>query len=168
MRKEQRFFTIGVYESSETSFFQTLQKYEIDTFCDVRQRRSMRGSLYAYVNSTALQRRLGLLGIRYIHNKSLAPSQEIRAAQQTMDKTLGQQKRLRQFLSEDFIQRYQTQCLADFKPLSFVQSIGLDAQNIVLFCVERYPQACHRSLIAQRLAQEGFKVEDITAWEFSS
>lgn len=55
--------TIGVYGFNEADFFQAVQDAGIDTFCDIRMRRSMRGSQYAFANSTYLQQRLYDLGI---------------------------------------------------------------------------------------------------------
>ena len=52
------FFTIGVYNSTEKEFFEKLTQNNIDTFCDIRQRRGVRGSKYSFVNSNRLQQRL--------------------------------------------------------------------------------------------------------------
>ena len=46
-----KIFTIGVYNSSETHFFDKLKNNHIDVFCDIRQRRGVRGRKYAFVNS---------------------------------------------------------------------------------------------------------------------
>ena len=59
------FFTIGVYNSTEQEFFNKLTSNEIDTFCDIRQRRGVRGAKYAFVNSNRLQNKLKELNIRY-------------------------------------------------------------------------------------------------------
>jgi hypothetical protein len=67
--------TIGVYGFDKNSFFQALLDAKIDTFCDIRLRRGMRGSTYAFVNSASPQRRLSELGLRYLHIKDLAPNQ---------------------------------------------------------------------------------------------
>ena len=67
-------FTIGVYGSVEESFFNTLIDNKIDTFCDIRQRRGVRGSQYSYVNSNYLQTKLNELGIRYHYVKELGLS----------------------------------------------------------------------------------------------
>ena len=72
------FFTIGVYNSTENSFFEKLTKNHIDMFCDIRQRRGVRGSQYRYVNSNYLQAKLRELGINYMYIKELAPTSEIR------------------------------------------------------------------------------------------
>ena len=79
-------FTIGVYGSTEESFFGALVENEIDLFIDIRARRGMRGSKYSYVNSTVLQAKLRKLGIYYAHLKELSPTKKIRALQWQADK----------------------------------------------------------------------------------
>src|SRR5947209_18163276 len=96
--------TIGVYGFDKDRFFQALVDAKVDTFCDIRLRRGMRGSIYAFVNSESLQRQLGDLGIRYIHIKDLAPTQAIRAKQMLEDERLGLAKRTRITLGQAFIQ----------------------------------------------------------------
>ena len=81
--------TIGVYGSTENSFFKTLVDAQIDVFCDLRQRRGVRGSKYAYVNSNYLQNKLYSLGIGYTHIKELAPSIELRKKQKVHDAKVG-------------------------------------------------------------------------------
>ena len=39
-----KIYTIGVYNSTEQEFFNKLVDNNIDTFCDIRQRRGVRGS----------------------------------------------------------------------------------------------------------------------------
>ena len=78
--------TIGVYGFDEERFFQALLDAHVDTFCDIRRRRGMRGSLYAFANSANLQRRLNDLGIRYLHIKDLAPDAGLREQQKAAEK----------------------------------------------------------------------------------
>ena len=146
--------TIGVYGLDEQSFFQALLDAKVDTFCDIRQRRGMRGSMYAFANSTYLQNRLGELGIRYLHIKELAPNQDIRERQQEEDKKLGVAKRTRKGLGQTFVKAYERECLAHFDSSEFIKRVGQDAKVIGLFCVEREPEACHRSLAARKLASD--------------
>jgi len=148
------FVTIGVYGFDEQSFFQALLDAKVDTFCDIRMRRGMRGSMYAFVNSTYLQNRLGELGIRYLHIKELAPNQDIRGKQQQEDKKLGIVKRTRKGLGQAFIKAYEQKCLTDFASSEFIKRVGQDAKVIGFFCVEREPEACHRSLAARKLARD--------------
>lgn len=157
------FVTMGVYGFSEDKFICALHTAHIDTFCDIRARRGMRGSEYAFANSTALQLKLRELGIRYIHAKQLAPTQAIRSMQSEIDASRHVAKRAREELSAAFIQSYELTCLRDFDTHNFLAELGSSARRVALFCVERKPSACHRSIVAQRLRGEGFKVEDVTA-----
>ncbi len=157
MRKQMiipKIVTIGVYGFTESSFFESLIKAEVDTFCDIRMRRGMRGSTYSFVNSQYLQTRLNGLGIKYFHLKELAPSQEIRDKQKQADKQLGEGKRARIVLSSDFVRSYRDHCLNKFYPDEFLDKLGGNAKCIALFCVEKEPAACHRSLVAERLKNE--------------
>ena len=146
--------TIGVYGFDEAGFFQALIDAKIDTFCDIRLRRGMRGSMYAFVNSKYLQQRLSELGIRYVHLKELAPTQAIRDMQKREDASRRVTKRLRTELSATFIQSYQLECLSAYDSQHFFQVIGPEARVIGLFCVEREPEACHRSLVAKKLTRD--------------
>ncbi len=146
--------TIGVYGFDKDRFFQALLDAKVDTFCDIRLRRGMRGSEYAFVNSESLQKSLRELGIRYIHFKDLAPSKAIREKQKQEDEKLGIAKRSRKTLGQTFIQEYERECLSHFNSHEFVKMIGLETKVVSLFCVEREPDACHRSLAANRLARD--------------
>ncbi len=155
--------TIGVYGFDKDSFFQALIDAHVGTFCDIRRRRGMRGSEYAFANSTALQKKLRELGIRYMHIKDLAPSKAIRDRQKQEDKKVGIAKRSRKELGQTFIQEYEQQCLAFFDIHEFVEMLGPEARVVGLFCVEREPEACHRSLAAKKLADElKLRVRNIT------
>jgi uncharacterized protein (DUF488 family) len=147
------FVTIGVYGLNEAAFFEALQAARVDTFCDIRWRRGVRGSEYAFVNSARLQRKLADLGIRYLHFRELAPSPEIRKRQFQSDEDAGIAKRKRTTLGAAFIAAYETARLAAFDPRKFVEQLG-EARVVALFCVEREPAACHRSLVAGKLEQE--------------
>ena len=146
--------TLGVYGSDKDSFFQALVHANVDTFCDIRLRRGMRGSEYAFVNSTALQQKLSDLGIRYVHVKDLAPSQAIREMQKQEDERLGIAKRSRKGLGQTFIREYVYQCLECFDSSRFAEMLGFESNILGLFCVEHEPEACHRSLAANKLAED--------------
>jgi uncharacterized protein (DUF488 family) len=147
-------FTVGVYGSTDVSFFTALREVTIDTFCDVRQRRGMRGGKYRYVNSTALQSRLEREGIRYIHLKELAPPDEVRAIQRDRDLRDEILKSERERLAPEFIDAYREKCLASFTPQRLREFVGPLASRVVFFCVERDPLACHRSLIVEEIARQ--------------
>lgn len=148
-----RLVTIGAYGFDEEAFFQALLQAQVDTFCDVRRRRGMRGARYAFANSKRLQARLEALGIRYVHLKALAPTEAVRRRQKAADEDAGVAKRNRKTLSPAFTQAYQDECLCSFDVSSFLTTVGPQARTVALFCVEREPAACHRSLAAERLAE---------------
>ena len=121
----------------------------------------MRGSEYAFVNSTRLQQRLHELGISYVHRLDLAPSVEIRQAQAAADAAAGVAKRGRAQLGDAFVRAYEAECLATFDAREFLDVFSA-SRRIVLFCVEREPAACHRGLLADRLATAGAQVTHLT------
>ena len=72
----------------------------------------------------------------------------------------GEGKRSRTVLSPAYVERYTEEVLdpADLDPL--VRFVG--RSRAALFCVERDAAACHRSLIAARLAREtGAKIVNL-------
>jgi uncharacterized protein (DUF488 family) len=155
------FYTIGVYGSTEEVFFEKLTSNSIDTFCDVRRRRGMRGALYAFANSRYLQDKLEKLGITYRHILELAPTKEIRELQRQADQEQKEEKRQRQQLSTGYISAYRNEILNpfDFEPfIKELQAVG--AERVALFCVEACHEACHRSLITEKL-HEKFQFEVI-------
>src|SRR5436190_15355416 len=113
-------FTIGAYGSTAESFFSALTEAKIDLFCDIRARRGVRGSEYAFVNSTRLQNELAALGIGYVHFPELAPSKEIRGRQGAMDKTAKVAKRKRMELGDEFVAGYRDTILSNFDTSSFL------------------------------------------------
>ncbi|MGD2049159.1 MAG: DUF488 domain-containing protein [Chloroflexota bacterium] len=154
--------TIGVYGFSEEKFFTTLQEAGVDTFCDIRQRRGVRGASYAFANSQRLQKRLAELGIRYLHRLDLAPTKAIRLRQHEADKAEKVARRQRARLSQAFIDAYQAEILDVFESHSLLDDLEEDAQVVALFCVEGEPAACHRSLVAVKLQRElGVEVEHL-------
>lgn len=146
------FYTIGVYNSTEDEFFNKLLENRIDTFCDIRQRRGVRGAKYAFVNSNKLQQKLADLNINYGHILNLAPPVEIRELQKQADLNRGELKRERKSLGQVFATEYENRILKDFDFDTFFQNLeNSNANKIVLFCVEEAPEACHRSLVTNKL-----------------
>ena len=161
----QTIYTIGVYGSTEESFFGALIEHEIQLFIDIRARRGLRGSKYRYANSSYLQARLNELGIYYAHLKELAPTTEIRALQWQADKDEKTLKRERTGLSKAYVKAYKRDILRvykrkpesklDFEEVLSTATVLADClperqlRKIALFCVEQSAAACHRSLVAE-------------------
>jgi len=64
--------TIGVYDFTAESFAEALSGADVRLLLDVRQRRGVRGSAYAWANAVRLQESLAQSGIAYAHHLELA------------------------------------------------------------------------------------------------
>ena len=149
------FYTIGVYNSDKEQFFNKLIENGIDTFCDIRQRRGVRGREYSFVNSNRLQTTLYEIGINYLYFKELAPTQEIRDLQKAADKENKELKRDRQKLGVVFTENYNNKILNTFNINGFMDQLNeIGANKVVLFCVEEHHGACHRSLVTDKISSE--------------
>ena len=144
--------TIGVYGFTLETFLAALRGANVARVLDVRQRRGVRGSEYAWANAQRLQAALAEAGVEYRHHKELAPTTELRQLQYQEDDRLGVGKRSRVALAPEYVHRYTTEILDHVDLGSIVEELPRDAAS-ALMCVERDPEACHRSLIAERLAR---------------
>ncbi len=146
------FVTIGVYGFDGPGFIRALREVEVGLVLDVRQRRGVRGSQYAWANAKRLQAALAEAGIGYSHLPELAPTTEMRQLQYEEDDRKGEGKRSRSELAPAYVQRYTEEVLdhVDLDPI--VKFVG--DNRAALLCVERDPEACHRSLIAERFERD--------------
>jgi uncharacterized protein (DUF488 family) len=148
--------TIGVYGWALPAFLDALREAGVERVLDVRQRRGVRGSEYAWANATRLQAALADAGIAYEHHPDLAPTTELRQLQYAQDERARVGKRSRAELAPEYVRRYREEIL-DRADLAAVPAAGS-----ALLCVEREPEACHRSLVAARLAAaHGLEVNDL-------
>jgi uncharacterized protein (DUF488 family) len=145
--------TIGVYGFTLEEFLGSLREADVQLALDVRQRRGVRGTQYAWANSKRLQAALEEAGIDYQHHPELAPTTELRQLQYREDDRLGVGKRSREQLAPEYRERYTGEIL-DRADLDAVVAELPEAGAGALLCVERDAEACHRSLIADRLAAE--------------
>ena len=144
--------TIGVYGFTAEGFLATLHAADVRVLLDVRQRRGVRGPEYAWANAARLQAALAEAGIAYEHHKELAPTTELRRLQYAEDDRLGVGKRSRSELAPAYRERYVREIL-DKLDLDPIRGDLPPDGAAALFCVERDPEACHRSVIAARLAE---------------
>jgi uncharacterized protein (DUF488 family) len=154
--------TIGVYGFNQATFLAALREAGVGLLLDVRQRRGVRGSEYAWANSRRLQAALAGAGVAYRHHRELAPTTELRRVQYAEDARRGVGRRSRVELAPQYRDGYTREILdrVDLGPI--VESLPTDAATALL-CVERDPEACHRSLIAARMAAEhGAAVTHVT------
>lgn len=145
--------TIGVYGWTVEAFLDALRSANVRLVADVRQRRGVRGSEYAWANASRLQAALVEAGIEYRHYKELAPTTELRQLQYAEDDRVGVGKRSRVELALAYRERYLSEILDNVDLEAFVAEPPSKSASALL-CVERDPEACHRSLIAERLASD--------------
>jgi uncharacterized protein (DUF488 family) len=156
-----RIATIGVYGFDGERFVQTLDEAGVTLVVDVRQRRGVRGAQYAWANVQRLKKRLAGNRIGYVHHEELAPTTEMRELQYAADARTGAGKRTRHVLAPEYVAAYTTEIL-DRTPLDdLLDDLPVHGRGALL-CVEAAAIACHRSLIAERLAERhGFEVENL-------
>jgi uncharacterized protein (DUF488 family) len=153
--------TVGVYEFDARSFIRALDAAGVTQVIDIRQRRGVRGSDYAWANSQRLQGLLTEARIAYEYHPELAPDTELRQLQYREDARQGVGKRSRQQLSPEYVSTY-TEEILDLVPLDpLVRRLPVHG-IAALLCVEATAAACHRSLVARRLSEQyGLEVIDI-------
>jgi uncharacterized protein (DUF488 family) len=153
-----RIATIGVYEFDAPGFIEALDGAGVTKVFDIRQRRGVRGARYAWANARRLQALLADAHIGYEYHPELAPDTELRHLQYREDDRQGVGKRNRVRLAPEYIREY-TEEILDLVPLApFVGRQPVHGIGALL-CVEATAAACHRSLVAGRLAERfGFDV----------
>lgn len=154
-----------MYDFDAAGFLRTLDEAGVTQVIDIRQRRGVRGAQYAWANAQRLQRLLDGAHIAYEHHPELAPDTEMRQLQYREDARQGVGKRSRVHLSPEYIRRYTAEVL-DLVPLEpLVQRLPVHG-IAALMCVEAIAEACHRSLVAQRLAERfGFEIVNLEPGE---
>ncbi|MGI9185629.1 MAG: DUF488 family protein, N3 subclade [Solirubrobacteraceae bacterium] len=153
--------TIGIYCFDAEMFVATLRAAGVSLVVDVRQRRGVRGPHFTWANSRRLQALMATSGIAYSHHSELAPTTELRLLQYREDDLAGVGKRSREILAPEYVGRY-TEEILDPTPLEPLLEEVAEHERAALLCVECAAYACHRSLIAQRLAdRHGFSVRHL-------
>jgi uncharacterized protein (DUF488 family) len=121
----------------------------------------VRGARYAWANSRRLQDALAEAQIAYSHHRELAPTTELRHLQYAADDRNRVGKRSRAVLDPEYVERYVGEILDHADLGALVDEMPAGATTALL-CVEAEPEACHRSLIAERLAERyGLPVEHV-------
>ncbi len=149
-----KIYTLGLYGLNSDEFFGAVEMAQPAVFIDVRRRRGVRGSDYAFANSLRLQRELRIRGIRYEHMIELAPSVLARSLQTQDDASRGVKKRTRVGLSRTFRKMYEAECLAHSNLRMSFKEFTQENYSLILFCVERNPDSCHRSILAEQLGND--------------
>jgi uncharacterized protein (DUF488 family) len=154
----RRIATIGVYEFDAAGFIEKLDEAGVTRLFDIRQRRGVRGPQYAWANARRLQALLTDARIGYEYHPELAPDTELRHLQYREDDRQGVGKRSRVRLAPEYVRQF-TEEILDLVPLEpLVRRLPVHGIGALL-CVEATAQACHRSLVADRLAERfGFEI----------
>lgn len=145
-----KILTLGVYGYTGITFRAALEQAKPGVFVDTRRRRGVRGHQYAFANSQRLQALLQELGIPYVHRLDLAPPESAIRAQDELDRKAHIARHDRDHLSPALRDAYQHDVLDHFDTEAFVASLG-NPDSVLIFCVEGNPNACHRTLLADRL-----------------
>jgi uncharacterized protein (DUF488 family) len=157
----RRIATIGVYGFTAETFLEKLVGAGVGLLLDLRQRRGVRGHDYSWANSAQLQRALAAADIGYRHLKELAPTTELRQLQYREDDRQDVGKRNRIALAAEYAERYTREILDPFDLGALVAELPSHSVTALL-CVERDPEACHRSLVAARVrAKHRLPVTDL-------
>lgn len=153
--------TVGVYRFDPGRFIEALDEANVTQVLDIRQRRGVRGPQYSWANARRLQALLSEARIRYVYHPELAPDTELRQLQYREDDRQGVGKRSRETLAPEYIRQY-TEEILDLVPLDpLIRQLPVHG-IAALMCVEATAQACHRSLVAARMAERhGFEVVHI-------
>ncbi len=142
--------TVGVYGFDADRFIECLHGAHVDLVADVRRRRGVRGSQYAFANAKRLVDLLAQHDIAYVHLLELAPPRDLLALQHEIDRR-GAGLRAREALAPEYIRRYERDVLAS-TDLDAVATRLLRYERPALLCVETDPATCHRSMVADALA----------------
>ena len=141
-------FTIGYEGADVDRFLTTLKDAGVATLADVR---AVALSRKRGFSKSALRDGLAQQGIGYEHFIKLGTPKEGRQAARAGDGDL-----MRRIYCDEVLATEPAQ--AAFRELEALAS----AQPICLLCFERDPANCHRTVLAQRLAERGFETVDLT------
>jgi uncharacterized protein (DUF488 family) len=145
--------TIGVYGWTLETFLAALDEAGVGQLVDIRRRRGVRGAEYAWANAARLQDALADAGVVYWHRLELAPSTELLHVQHAEDDRHRVGRRAREELAPEYRRRYVEEIL-DRVDLGAVVAELPPEDAFALMCVERDPEACHRSIVAERLERD--------------
>ena len=150
-----RVATIGVYGFTAEEFLGALREADVRLVLDMRQRRGVRGPEYAWANAKRLQAALEEAGIEYEHIHCSPRPRPSSAAPVRRGRPQGRRESAREpSWRPAYVSATPTEILAS-ADLGRPRRLRCPAEGAsALFCVERDPEACHRSLVADRLATE--------------
>jgi uncharacterized protein (DUF488 family) len=138
-------YTIGYEGCSKDEFVGLLHSHDIRSLVDVRE---LPWSRKPGFSKSPLRETLTANGISYMHLKPLGSPRKAREAL----KDSGD--------FEAFVRTYSEHLAAQTESLDLLISAAR-LQPTAIMCYERDPSRCHRSLIATRLSDFGFNIENL-------
>lgn len=136
-----KFYTLGTSNREPPEFIQLLKKHDITLVIDVRSKNGSRVLHFdesRYRNLSAMLRQNGIAYNASLHQKL--------GGLQNGKMTLGNFREYTK--TEEYFEA--------IEELKFL--IGSNKENSVIICCERDVKNCHRKLIAETLAKEGFSI----------
>lgn len=132
--------TIGYEGADLDAFVYTLGAAGIDCLLDVRE---VAGSRRPGFSKNALRQHLALAGIEYIHFRQLGDPKKGREA-------------MRRGNRDEFRRIFLGHMESEGAQRELEQAIALASERaIVLLCYERNPTDCHRTIIAEKMNEQG-------------
>ncbi|HEY0153697.1 MAG TPA: DUF488 domain-containing protein [Longimicrobium sp.] len=131
--------TIGYEDATVKRFLATLRDAEVELVVDVRALASSRRPGFA---KTALAANLSGAGIEYLHLRGLGTPSEGRAAARA-----GRHDEMRAVFAEHLATP------AAQTDLETLATLVISGRRVCLLCLEADPTHCHRSLVADALAE---------------
>lgn len=126
-------YTIGFTKKSAKKFFELLKTNGIKKVIDIRL--SNKSQLAGFAKGEDLKYFLGLHGIEYEHDKTLAPTEELRKSYND--------KKLKMSFGEYTDIFYNT--MEQRSAIKRLQRLDLD--HVCFLCSEEKPDKCHRRLV---------------------
>ncbi len=133
----QQLYTIGYAGHTLETFIETLQAKHIAVLLDIRMTPISRKRGFS---KTALSQAIESAGITYQHLRTLGSPKELRRRLQTEGNY------------EAFFDAFRTYLDLQQESLLHVAELA-SAQRVCLMCVEQCPDECHRSVVAEAIAQ---------------
>ncbi|TCZ58765.1 DUF488 domain-containing protein [Roseicella aquatilis] len=137
---ESPLFTIGYEGATPEALIAALQRAGVTTLVDVRELPNSRRPGFA---KRALSEALGRAGIGYRHLRALGTPPEGRAAARA-----GRSAEMKRIVGARLAGTEARAAVADL-------SAAAREQRLCLLCLERDPERCHRSLVAEAIASSG-------------
>jgi uncharacterized protein (DUF488 family) len=144
----KRVFTIGYEGADVDRFLMALKDAGVETLADVR---AVALSRKRGFSKSALRDALASQDIDYRHFRELGTPKEGRQAARAGDGAL-----MRRIYCDEVLTSAPAQDA--FRELAALAG----DQPICLLCFERDPENCHRRVLAQRLAEQGWEIVDLT------